>query len=153
RSVGFGERKSFEECANGNFRGDAHELGGILPGEICDRAQDAFSPEKVIGELRNIAHVDPAANDNSSFANAPQSEWNYGSGRCEHNCGIKFVSGRILGSSGPYNAERPGEVLALPRTREYKNFTPFIDRDLCDEDCSGAESEYAEPACIARFLQ
>lgn len=50
------------------MRGEREKLNSILPREIGDRDDPAFLPKQAVRKGRNVAHVNPGANDNAAFA-------------------------------------------------------------------------------------
>ncbi len=51
---------------------DLEQLPNIATGEVGHRPQDPLTPEKLIREGRNVAHVDSGADDDAAWANRPQ---------------------------------------------------------------------------------
>src|SRR5207247_9647645 len=53
--------------ADGHLGSELHELLAVSAGEVCDRAECSFTPEQVVGERRDLAHVNSGADDDSAF--------------------------------------------------------------------------------------
>jgi hypothetical protein len=50
-----------------NFGGDVEELDSVLPGQIGYRTNASFLPEQIVGELRDLAHVNAATDYYAAF--------------------------------------------------------------------------------------
>ena len=56
------------------LRRNGQKIAGILPGQIGDRDDLTFLPEKPIRKARDVAHMDAAADHPAALADVPQGD-------------------------------------------------------------------------------
>src|SRR5918996_3035014 len=88
--IGVFQWESLHFASHGNLRRERQKFFAVAPREIGDRTDRAFFPQYRIGKRRNVAHVDTAADHDSSFADGAQGLGNKVTHRSEDNCGIKL---------------------------------------------------------------
>src|SRR5579883_2242041 len=113
RIIGFAQRKDFGVRANGDLRGDCHKVRSIFSCEVRDGANLSLAPKQFIRELRNIAHVNPAANHDSAFADRAQCLRHETPDGCEDDRRIHRFRRQGSRTSCPVRAEGPCEFLSF----------------------------------------
>src|SRR6185437_5715339 len=106
------ERVPGRRGLHASITGHLQELVPVLPGEIGNRADFALFPEKFIGELRDVAHVDTAANDAAGLAHGLERERHERADRGEDDRRIEWYRRQFLGGAGPGGAEPARHLLA-----------------------------------------
>src|SRR3954467_12218163 len=61
------ERERLDLRSHRHARGEREELVSVLPRQVRDRSENALAPEQVVRERRNVAHVDPGADDDATL--------------------------------------------------------------------------------------
>ena len=70
------EREFLHLGADRHARSEREELLAVAAGQVRDRAHDALAPEQLVGERRDVAHVDPGADHGATLADMAE--------RCGH---------------------------------------------------------------------
>src|SRR5439155_1743127 len=63
RLVRLCQREPLDVRLDGHPRRELEELLGVLAGQVRDRAQDSLLPEQLVGQRRDVGHVDPRTDD------------------------------------------------------------------------------------------
>jgi uncharacterized membrane protein YdfJ with MMPL/SSD domain len=64
--VGGGEREGLDVDGDWRLPGQGQEVAPVLAGQVGDGPNHALVPEELVGKGRNVAHVDPGADDDAS---------------------------------------------------------------------------------------
>jgi len=134
-----------------DFRRLAQEFDAVVSSEIGDREKLTLFPEQRIGKARNVAHVNPGANDAPAFANGLQRQGDKVPNGCEDDRRIELLRRRLVGAACPSNPERPGEVLGddVSGSSEGEYGSPLPQRDLRKDMGCGTEAIEAELLAVA----
>ena len=93
-------------------RRERQKLLAVGAGQIGDRDDAALLPQKPIGERRDVAHVDAAADDPPALAHRRERRGNERADGREQDRGVERLGRRLVRSAGPFGAHRAGERLA-----------------------------------------
>ena len=153
RDVSVRQRESFEVSPYRHLRCDNHEIRCVFPCQIRHGADLPFAPEQFVGELRNIAHVYAAANDNAALAERAQRLRHQTADRSKNNCRVKHQRGQFIGISSPDSAEKSRKLLSFTIAGSCKriNLPALIDGHLGHQMSRGTESVDPDPPGVAGF--
>src|SRR5205085_3368446 len=90
RFVRLFEREGLRFRANRNPRRDSEKLFAVAAGEIRDRGYRALVPKIAIRKRRNVAHVDPAADDYAAALHVSERRGNERTDRREDDRRVYF---------------------------------------------------------------
>ena len=93
------------------LRGERQILTRVLAGEVRHGDEPAFTPKEFIGEGRNVAHVNPAANHHAALADRPERHRRQRPDRCEDDGCVQLVGRALLRGAGPDASKRSREFL------------------------------------------
>ena len=134
------------------FRGKGEKFKSILPREIGDRDDLAFLPKQTIRKGRDIAHVNPGANDNATLAHRRERGRHQFTDRRIDDRRVERLGRSFAGAAGPGGTEAQGKSLRgrVAGAREGKNLAPLFARDLHDDMGRRAKAIKTESFCVAR---
>ncbi len=134
-----------------DLRRQTQEIDGILPRQIGDRDELPLLPQEMIGEARNVAHVNAGADDAAALSHRSQRERDERADRCKDDRGVERLRRRLVRAAGPNCAEAVGKGLArrIAGAREGEDRAPLPSRDLRHDMRGGAEPVEAEPPAVA----
>ena len=90
-----------------------HWLPAVAAGEVRYRNNLPFAPQNVIGEARDVAHVDAGAHHASARRHRPQGGRHQGTDRGEDDRCVEGLGRRRVGGAGPRSTQGAGEILGL----------------------------------------
>jgi hypothetical protein len=126
------ERKRLRLRPDGHLRRQRQELLAVAARQVRHRAEDALAVEKLVGERRDVAHVDPGADDGARLAHGPQRGRHELADRREQDRGVELLRRPLVRAARPQSPERAGELLALrvAGTGEREDAPPLVLGDL-----------------------
>ena len=97
--------------------------------------------------------MNPAANHNSAFREGAQCYRNKLTNRRKNNRGIELFRRHLVGTTGPLRAQLFRRFLSslVACSREGKDFSALIKRNLCDQTRGIAKTVNAEAMRVARL--
>src|SRR5205823_13945710 len=102
------------------------ELLPVAARQVRDRAHDTLAPQQLVREGRDVAHVDPGADDRAALCESGERSGNQLARRREDDRGVELLRGRA--GAGPLGAQRSRELLRLvvarPCEREHAAALP-----------------------------
>ena len=124
---------------------EREELLPVLPCQVGDRPKDSFFPQESVGEGREVAHVDPGADDRASLGGRGERRRDERSHGREDHRRVEGFRSTLVRTSRPVNSEAASESLALhvARAGERIDLLAPVARHL-DRDV-GSRSEAVEP--------
>ena len=126
----------------------AEELHPVLARQIRDRADDPLVPEQLVGEGRDVAHVDPRADEDAAAGEVAERRGHELARRREDDRRVELLRRRPVGGAGPLAAELPrergGRVVA--GADEAEQPPPLVACDLRDDVRGRAEPVEARAA-------
>src|SRR5215471_28441 len=93
------ERKRLDRRPYGDARSEGEELLAVPAREVCDGPEDALAPEDLVGERRDLGHVDARAHDRAALADGAQRGGNELAGRREDDRRVELLRRRA--GAGP----------------------------------------------------
>ncbi len=155
RLVGVAERKGLNARQDAEPGRERHELEPVGAGQVGHRAQRALAPQQRIGERRDVAHVDAAADDDAARPYGGQRRRHERADRGEDDGGVQRHRRGAIARPRPLATELAGERrrAGVARAREGITGDAAADRDLRNEVGRGAEAVQAEPARAAAHLE
>src|ERR687890_1661 len=117
---------------DGDFGGERKELVPVLTRQVGHRAHRALTPEDLIGERRDIAHVDARADNGPAPGNGPEGRGYEGSDGGEDDRRVELLGWRFFGASRPLGAKASGELLRprVVRAGEGEDTPSLLNSDL-----------------------
>ena len=101
RLVGLAQGKRLHRRSHGNTRRERKELLPIAAGEVGDGAEAALFPQELVGEARDVAHVNAAADDGAAFGDGFEGERDQLARRGEDDRGIRLFGREGVGAPDP----------------------------------------------------
>ena len=123
----------------------------VRAGEVRDRPHDPLTPEELVREGRDVAHVDPGADDRATLADVAQRGRNELAGGREDDHRVELLGRARERVAGPHGSERARERLRLfvPCARPGEHPATLADRDLADDVGGRAEAVQPDPLRVA----
>jgi len=139
--------------AHRNVSGKREEVFAIATGEIRDRTDDALEPKVRVGKGGDVAHVNPAANNDAAAIERAQSRRNKVADWREDDRGVEFLGWHFIRTAGPHRAEPAREFLpgSVVRPGECVDVAALMPRYLRDDVCRCTEAINPQPFCVARL--
>lgn len=101
-------------CANLGPRSEGKEIYAVSSREICNGYDLPLAPKDIVGECRNVGHVNAGADNASAFSHRAKGRRHQRADRRVDDRGIQLGRRAILRSAGPGRAERKRQLLRLP---------------------------------------
>ena len=136
-------------------RGQREKLAAVGARQVCHGADAALTPEDLVGETRDVAHVDPAADDDASRAHGAQRRRHERADRGEDDRRIERLRREVLRAPGPDRAELARGALRrlVARPRERVDLASLPADDLGQDVRRRAEAVEADPLRLAAHPQ
>src|SRR5439155_20445764 len=111
RLVRLCQREPLDVRLDGHPRRELEELLGVLAGQVRDRAQDSLLPEQLVGERRDVGHVDPRTDDDAALLERAQGNRDKRADRREDDRRVERLGRLLAGGAGPLRPERARQLL------------------------------------------
>ena len=123
--------------------------------QVGDRAERPLAPEDLVGEGRDLAHVDAGADHPGALRACPQRRRHQGADRGEDDRAVELLRRRLLGRARPVRAELAGELLRLlvAGAGEGEDPPSLVNRNLAEDVGGGAEPVEADALGVADQAQ
>ena len=155
RRLGFTKRKCLRCGVNRDLLHNSEEILAVFPGEVGHRPDRAFAPQDVIGEGRDVRHVNPGAHDGAALSDRLQRCRNEGAHRGKDDRRVERLRRRLVRAAGPGCSKRQGKLLsfdiATPGKGEHLSALSL--RDLCDNVGRRSEPVQADSLRISGGTQ
>ena len=108
---------------------------------------DALAPQELVREGRDVAHVDPGADDGAAFAHVAKRGGNELAGGGEDDHRVEIFRRALEGIAGPHGSERARERLRLlvALARACEDPATLGNRNLADDVRGRAEAVQPDP--------
>ena len=115
---------------------------------LATERRDALAPEQLVRERRDVAHVDPGADDGSARRDRPRARPGRAPDRREDDRRVQLLRAAVVRAAGPHRAQLARELAALRLTgaREGVHLAALVSGDLGEDVGGGAEAVEARAA-------
>jgi hypothetical protein len=123
----------------------------VLAGEVGDRADAPLSPQIVVVEGGDLAHVDAGADDRAARGELLERLGHELPGRGEDDRRVERLGRPLIASSGPGGSKLLPELLGacVVGARERVHGSALVSRHLADHVCRRAEAVETEAVGVA----
>src|SRR5205085_492588 len=141
--------------AHRHARREREELLAVAARQVRDRPHDPLLPKQLVGERRDVAHVDARAHDRPSLGKRTERRRHERADRSEDDRRVELLGRLLVRPSRPLAAEleREAACVFVAGADEAEQAPALVTRDLGDDVRRHAEAVEAEPLAVARQPQ
>ena len=128
------QREGFRLRLYRNARRDLEKFLGIAAGQVCYRSDHPLAPKIGIRKRWDVAHVNPAADDDTALSKRMQRRRNKRANGCENNCGVEFFRWLFIGTTDPFRTQLLCRLLSVfvAGPRKHEKLATLMKRYLRD---------------------